>query len=396
MNVQSIQKKHTVVAIFGGALLLAVGLVTDHVSKGQSDGSGGASNTTRPAGETQVSERNSETTKAPTRTKENAGVVKQRRILRQQCICVGTDRLQVKTDDDSIRFGTSSGPLRYVRCEVSVGNGYKRGQLEDISVESIALVKDIRKLPQPVKPNVNGDGPRALVFIHGFFVGFEESIRRAMQIVHELDYRGAVFVYTWPSVFQMSPDGYRADKAVVARSVKSFARFLQDLTTQYGGGSLQILAHSLGCRLVSKAVQTLDAGDRAKKKAKPRKIDNIIFAAPDIEVANFSRRYVEPLTEISRRLTIYHSSRDQLLKFAEKVDKRGPRLGRTGASRADLRVSVEFVDYSRLPGGHFNLRTHNLYREHPAIVKDIRGVLVDTIPRSIRDLLFRSQSPQFE
>ena len=141
-----------------------------------------------------------------------------------------------------------------------------------------------------------------------------------------------------------------------------------------------------GCRLVAKAVQSANREGQTENGITLPRFANVIFAAPDVKVANFITRYMTSLTAVTRRLSVYFSTRDGVLVLAERMDGGSPRLGQTGMA-TDNKTVLELVDYSVIPGGLMNLSTHNRYREYPVMIKDIRGVLTGSIPASHRQLL---------
>lgn len=307
-----------------------------------------------------------------------------RSILRHQVVNFASNRQWVKDANGRPVFGKQPGPTLVLgRAHTVVGDGYQPGDLTDISIESLAIQENPDDL-NALFPDPNAKSKPVLVFVHGFRVEFEEAIQRVTQIVHELDYDGHVFLYTWPSVFELTFEAYVQDQNAIDASVKSCCLFLGNLADHFGGEKVQILAHSLGCRLIAKTIQSLLSEESAGKE---KIFQNLIFAAPDIELDNFKQSYLPALKVAARRVTIYFSSKDGDLALAESLDRRPPRLGRKGLPLGShpLAKLVEFVDYSPL-GGWWTMKTHNLYREHPAMVHDLRGVLSGSISSSHRKL----------
>ncbi|MCA9068690.1 MAG: alpha/beta hydrolase [Planctomycetaceae bacterium] len=299
---------------------------------------------------------------------------------RARVVYLGSNR-QVETRDGRLTLGKQPGSLVLGRACTTVGSEYQPGELTDIRIESLTIYENPDDL-NALFPDPKAKTKPVLVFVHGFYVEFEEAIQRVTQIVHELDFDGHVVLYTWPSVFKVTLEGYGDDQQAIQASVNSCCRFIGNLSDHFGAQNVQVLAHSLGCRLIAK---TLHKIHREEMAGSDPLIQNLIFAAPDIELDNFHRYYLSALTTGAQRVSIYFSSKDATLELAERLDGRPPRLGRIGLPRGSHPV-IEAVDYSSLPGGLWNMSTHNLYREHPAIVQDLRGVLSGSTPLSDRKL----------
>lgn len=280
-------------------------------------------------------------------------------------VLCATNRVLTGTDDKRPRFGTKRGPLRYLRYDLTISADHKPGAIGDIAIKRV----------QPVPPLKRGKRKRSrkrgrmLVFVHGFYVGHDESIRRAAQVANELNYKGRVVAFSWPSLCKFDPKSYRADRKMLDESVPAFCQLLSDLSKQYPRDDIQVLAHSLAGRLVGEAAVRI----RRKRDTANELIclANIIFASPDVGVTRFQTRYAKPLLRIARRITILHSTCDPLLKIAKSQNNGRPRLGRVGVE-GDRFLRIESFDFSGL-GCTYG--THNFYRRHPVLLKKLKGVL---------------------
>lgn len=294
-------------------------------------------------------------------------------ILRRVHVHYFTNRVKEGVRNGRPVFGAKVGPLSAGYAEVSIAKGFRISDRHGIRITSLKPAKPegmYRELKKTTKS-------RVLIYVHGFYIAFEESIQRVAQIVHSYDYRGTVVVFSWPSLCRFSKNAYFADRKSLDASAKVFREFLKGVVGAVGGNRVQILAHSLACRLIGSVAAELVKSNTAIRLA------NVVFASPDVDVVRFGDYYVKPLLQIADRFTIYHSQADSLLGFAGNLNDGRERLGRAGPGK---HLSVESIDFTAL-GGWF--AAHNFYREHPAIVLDIRGVLSGAIPFCRREIIKR-------
>ncbi|MFQ5734426.1 MAG: alpha/beta hydrolase [Planctomycetaceae bacterium] len=289
-----------------------------------------------------------------------------------------TNRAQEGEKDGLPQFGAKPGRLTAGVAEVDIRQGFDITTRDGITIRSMKPIKSAKAIPG----RSESESKNVLIFVHGFYVAFTESIQRVAQIVHAYDYSGTVVVYSWPSLCQFSKAAYLADRKALDASADAFRQFLKDMTERFGGARMQILAHSLACRLVGTTVATTVS---ANGNRTPLQLRNVVFVAPDVDVARFRDEFSAPLSCVVRRLTIYHSRSDKLLWFAEIYNDGRRRLGSVGP---DGTKNIETVDFTEL-GGLF--AAHNFYREHPAVVLDVRGVLSGAIPYCRRQLLTKNR-----
>jgi esterase/lipase superfamily enzyme len=70
----------------------------------------------------------------------------------------------------------------------------------------------------------NWDSVHMPVFTHGYNVSFEEAARRAAQLAFDLNFRGRVVLFSWPSCGSLL--GYGADEERALLSAHTFRGFL--------------------------------------------------------------------------------------------------------------------------------------------------------------------------
>ena len=278
----------------------------------------------------------------------------------------GTNRAPL--DKDHLKIGFSEerdGVLRYGMACVHVPKSHSFGSVgswwvtrlvkgtdDRLTIESInPLERDqfIRLLKDSLEST--GEGPRkALIYIHGYNVTFEEAVIRAAQIGYDLKVEGITAVYSWPSKGSLL--GYAADEATVESSEQFAKEFLELVALQSGAEEVDVIAHSMGNRALLRAVSELAP---AMKRA-GKKFGQIFLAAPDVDVDTFKQlAHVYPY--ISRRKTLYVSSGDLALKASAVVHGGYSRAGFyppiTSLPGIDT-VQVSNVDLTVLGHGYFS------------------------------------------
>ena len=160
----------------------------------------------------------------------------------------------------------------------------------------------------------NAGTRKALVYIHGYNVTFDEAIIRAAQIGFDLKVEGITAVYSWPS--QGAFLGYSADEATVESSAEHVKEFLARIALETDAEEVNVIAHSMGNRAFLRAVTSLAPVMRKAGK----KFGQIILAAPDVDVELF-KQLASVYPNISTRTTMYVSSKDLAIKTSELLHR---------------------------------------------------------------------------
>lgn len=208
-----------------------------------------------------------------------------------------------------------------------------------------------------------------VVYVHGFKTSFDLAMRTAAQIKWDLlPVDVAMIAYTWPSRNSISVQSYFDDGEESRRAVASFVDFVTELSRRSGGAPVDVIAHSMGNRIVSAAL--LELGIRRSGK---RIFDQVVMAAPDVPSLQL-RRGSCTMAAAARGLTLYASQRDQALRVAaliSQLDRAGfaePLLIANGIQTVDATLaSTDFL-------GHGYLATNI------DMLNDIQDVLRDKPP----------------
>ncbi|MCU0433268.1 MAG: alpha/beta fold hydrolase [Bacteroidia bacterium] len=203
-----------------------------------------------------------------------------------------------------------------------------------------------------------------LLFVHGYNVEFEEAILRAAQLAWDLNFEGPALAYSWPS--QGSIEGYFADEAAAEYSRPHFMEFLQTLLSGNSTGKVYIIAHSMGSRVVSRALEKMhDTGISFGHR-----ISQLIFAAPDMDAAVF-REQISPAFAQLQQITLYASDNDLALQASQKLRSDYPRAGQAGSNICII-AKVDTIDASDV---RTDFLGHGYFAATLPLLNDIHSVI---------------------
>ncbi|MGE0853098.1 MAG: alpha/beta hydrolase [Hyphomicrobiaceae bacterium] len=154
-------------------------------------------------------------------------------------------------------------------------------------------------------------GRSALVFVHGFNVRFEDAALRAAQLACDLTVDGVTAFYSWPSAGEVRY--YPRDEETIRATTSRFLEFLDTLLEIHGLERVDIIAHSMGNRLVAAALKELASSARRNC------IGHLVLAAPDVgrvEFTPMARHYTAAAKEA---VTLYSCAHDRALRISSKI-----------------------------------------------------------------------------
>src|SRR5262249_1711358 len=129
------------------------------------------------------------------------------------------------------------------------------------------------------------------------------------QISYDLAFDGPTLVFSWPSQGKALPLDYRRDERNAELADDDLKKVIGDVLASSPNVTLHIIAHSMGNRVVSSALQQLGA-------TSPAKLDQVAMVAPDIDAELF-RRAAGKIAAAARHVTLYASSSDAALKLSQ-------------------------------------------------------------------------------
>jgi esterase/lipase superfamily enzyme len=219
---------------------------------------------------------------------------------------------------------------------------------------------------------------KALVFVHGFNVTFEYAIERAAQLVAQIQYEGTPFCYSWPSHGTLRE--YLADEEEVDGAAVLLREFLETLLKEFGPENVHILAHSMGSRIVLKALHalTLPQGAPAAPVAS-RPFGEVVLSAADVREDIFCSS-IPTAAGLAQRVTSYSSIHDRALKVSKELhkgDRAGLKKPPIGPSLCIPRIvhppqAFDAIDVSAVDQGGLG---HSYCFENPLVMFDIVDVL---------------------
>ena len=178
----------------------------------------------------------------------------------------------------------------------------------------------------------------AFVFIHGYKVTFDQAAYRTAELAYDLNFPGVPIMYSWPSQAELL--GYAGDLDNADLSSPHLQQFLQRIADESGATRIQLVAHSMGNRVLTGAL------DRMAAKYDQSVFDNVVMVAPDV-LAEYFRQDWPQVQHLAKRFTLYASSDDSALLAAMKV-RGGSQFLRLGQGGSNLVIldGLDSIDAS--------------------------------------------------
>lgn len=284
------------------------------------------------------------------------------------------------------RYGDVTPIHTYGVAEVSVPRKRKIGTLPTASWlnrhagyqnDELYLLKAIRELSdREWRGEMTGrlasrPGREALIFVHGFNNEFWEAMVRAAQLAADLDIDGVVAAYSWPSRGNVLY--YPADRQeIIDPHIDELRKMISTIALTPGVGRVTVVAHSMGCEFLLPALKDLALELGSTPDARPL-IKDVIFAAPDVDLAHFAG-IVPGLSGIASRVSVYCSEKDAALSWGRWLlmshDRAGNQAGKLAASLAGRAATVDTIDTTEASAdmiGHADFAS--------SAIDDLRGIV---------------------
>lgn len=205
----------------------------------------------------------------------------------------------------------------------------------------------------------------AFVYIHGFNVKFDDAAYATAQIAYDLDFKGVPMMFSWPS--QGSVLAYNGDQDTVDFSSPNLQGFLERIARETGALRIHVMAHSMGNRLLTRALEKLVL----QADIQPL-FENVIMASPDVNAQIFTRLWPQ-IKVAAKRFTLYASSDDRAL-IASRKAKGGSDFTRLGEGGPNI-VVIPGLDTIDASGIDTSLLGHS-YEASCKPVRDDLGLLI--------------------
>jgi esterase/lipase superfamily enzyme len=209
---------------------------------------------------------------------------------------------------------------------------------------------------------------QALVFIHGFNTGFDQAIYRTAQLAYDLQFDGAVFLYSWPAGAGVM--GYARDRESATQAEPYLKELLELVVRETGARSVSVIAHSLGNLPLLNVLR--DLGPSLPPGVR---LNEMILAAPDVDRDVFAN-LVSAVRGYGRGITLYCSANDRAMVASRQVAGGVPRAGDVPPDGPVIVPGVDTIDVTETSTDLLALN-HSLYAEKGALLNDI-GLLLQT------------------
>ena len=223
-----------------------------------------------------------------------------------------------------------------------------------------------------------------LLFVHGFNVKFDEALVRAAQLSNDLSRNDAYDVgipvlYSWPSAGEVSIEQYRADRDRSLNSAPYLEEFLDLITEDLDVSRINIIAHSMGNRVLTKALEDY-ARDYLIRHERDDLEFRILLVAADVERDVFAAAN-GVFDNLDANITIYTSDTDRAL-YASNILNQAKRLGETDTDKPYIRNAQNYqtIDATAVTTQLFGTG-HNYYSDNPTILWDMMCTIGETGPQ---------------
>ncbi len=286
----------------------------------------------------------------------------------------GTDRKPSGALRPNDFYGWERGPVDYGRVTVAIPRDHKPGQVEAPSLlrfewsENPALhvvVTDLEQLDETAffesvaAGLADRNATEVFIFVHGFNTTFADAARRTAQIAYDLNYEGMPLFYAWPS--RGTARAYLADSATVQVSARRLSDFLEDVVARSGARHINLIAHSMGSRALTEALELYAARHPTALEV----FSQVIFAAPDVDADLFELQAAS-VRRLARRITLYTSSADTALSTSRALHGDAARAG--GGPPPAVGRDFDTVDMTALGA---DLLQHTYFATEASALADI-------------------------
>ncbi|QDZ00135.1 alpha/beta hydrolase [Nitratireductor mangrovi] len=306
-----------------------------------------------------------------------------------------TDRARSGSEDPNEFYGGQRGELEMGTAIVSIPDVHRPGQIEKPTWWTFQFREDPERhiVLHSVTPKSGDDvfaemraqteemeSKEAFVFVHGFNVPFNEAAQRTAQMAHDMNFDGLPVLYSWPS--RASVMSYIADTAVVNLSGRRLSHFLEDLVARSGATRIHLIAHSMGNRAMTDALELFALRYQGPRPA----FDQVLFTAPDLDAGLFAEM-MKTIRPVVNRITLYASNKDWALAVSRQLHGDAPRAGQGGRSILHT-AEVDSIDMTEI--GEDMLK-HSYYANNPSALTDILSLFWRDAPPDKRCGMTRAE-----
>lgn len=205
-----------------------------------------------------------------------------------------------------------------------------------------------------------------LIFVHGFNVPFDSAVYHFAQLVHDAAPKAAPVLFTWPSKGRVTAYVYDRESANYSRD--ALEDVLRLAARSPDVHEVTIFAHSMGTWLAMEALRQY----AIREGRVDPKIDNVVLAAPDLDVDVFFRQFAT-LGQERPHFTFLISRDDHALQVSRMLAGGVTRVGAVDISQEPYRSKLEqtpditVLDMTKLKTG--DRVNHSKFAASPQVVQ---------------------------
>lgn len=273
-------------------------------------------------------------------------------------ILYATDRLASGTEGAELSYGPDRGPLQTGLFAVGMPRDLRKDPLE---IKAVVRQKPAEDFLFALQERVaQSKRKEVFVFVHGYYVAFDEAARRTAQLAYALGFPGVAILYSWPS--QATLTGYLTDETNIEWTIPHFREFLKQIRSRAGAARVHVIAHSMGNRAVLAGLRQLAAD--SQKPSTPL-VDELVLMAPDVD-ADIFRDAMAEIRSVVSRITLYSSSQDKALLISKTVHG----YQRAGDTKPAI-VIVPGVDTIDASAADTGVTGHSYYADSRSVLFDL-------------------------
>lgn len=211
----------------------------------------------------------------------------------------------------------------------------KAGYLDDGAAMTRELNARLTDLPK--------EDRAVFLFVHGYNTLFAEGVYRFTQVVHDSGFKGVPVFFSWASRGALTDYLFDLNSAMIAR--QALRQTLLDLAKSKTD-HIFILAHSMGNQLL---VETLLLMTPAERHLVSKKIEQVVLAAPDIDVDLFKAQ-LRQIGDPEKPLVLLVSRDDRALQLSSLLAGGKQRVGAYEDAEELANLGAIVVDLSEIEG----------------------------------------------
>lgn len=279
-------------------------------------------------------------------------------------------------NEDGYLDATRDSELTFLDATVSIPPGHTSGEAPKFSARPdpekhfvIAKETKIATLPElanRVSSSLSGKSRKdreVIVFVHGFYNTYQDSLFRLAQLQNDFDMPGTVVNFAWTSAG--SPLGYAHDRESALYSRDDLERTLRALTKSKSD-RLLLVGHSLGTFLITETLRQIELKEPGWTA---RNIDALALISPDMPVDLFLRN-LEPVKSLPKSTVILTSTEDNALRLSSRINRSSQRLGQL--TNPDVLADLPVIVFDVSEFSESNSSNHMTFAESPALIALLR------------------------